>query len=186
MKDNPRYPYKPNIPLTILVNPVLEPLGDETLRQLRGLPQRAQPARRGQPHVEVRVRAWDRHGQPDSTASSDGLTAGTYQHEVDHLHGKLFVDCVSDPTTLSTWTEFERHHQAAFVDRVRALVARVRPKPASTRKTVVPRLGALSTGERSTRRPGFGAGLEGDVVGYILSRAERGGRARSAPRSRLR
>ena len=27
VQDNPRYPYKPNIPLTILVNPVLELLG---------------------------------------------------------------------------------------------------------------------------------------------------------------
>ena len=26
VKDNPRYPYKPNFPLTILVNPELEPL----------------------------------------------------------------------------------------------------------------------------------------------------------------
>ena len=26
VRDNPRYPYKPNIPLTVLVNPVLEPL----------------------------------------------------------------------------------------------------------------------------------------------------------------
>ena len=28
---NPRYPYKPPIPLTVMVNPVIEPVGDETL-----------------------------------------------------------------------------------------------------------------------------------------------------------
>ena len=27
--DNPRYPYKPPIPLTVVVNPVIEPLDDE-------------------------------------------------------------------------------------------------------------------------------------------------------------
>src|SRR5919202_597893 len=27
---NPRYPYKPPIPLTVMVNPVIEPVGDET------------------------------------------------------------------------------------------------------------------------------------------------------------
>ena len=27
--DNPRYPYKPPIPLTVIVNPVIEPLDDE-------------------------------------------------------------------------------------------------------------------------------------------------------------
>ena len=36
--DNPRYPYKPPIPLTVMVNPVLEPLGDETRRDQRGVP----------------------------------------------------------------------------------------------------------------------------------------------------
>jgi len=36
-----------------------------------------------------------------------------------------FVDRVTDPSTFSTWTEFERHHKAAFVERVQELVARV-------------------------------------------------------------
>ncbi|MEQ1703915.1 MAG: peptide deformylase, partial [Ilumatobacteraceae bacterium] len=29
VNDNPRYPYKPRIPLTVVVNPVIEPLDDE-------------------------------------------------------------------------------------------------------------------------------------------------------------
>ncbi|MBT7181395.1 MAG: peptide deformylase, partial [Acidiferrobacteraceae bacterium] len=29
VRDNPRYPYRPNIPLTILVNPVLTPVGED-------------------------------------------------------------------------------------------------------------------------------------------------------------
>ena len=36
----------------------------------------------------------------------------------------LYVDRVTDPRTFTTWTEFERHHQAAFVERAKALVAR--------------------------------------------------------------
>ena len=36
--DNPRYPYKPPIPLTVAINPVIEPLDDETGRDQRGLP----------------------------------------------------------------------------------------------------------------------------------------------------
>jgi hypothetical protein len=40
------------------------------------------------------------------------------------LHGKLFVDSVSDSRTLTSWKEFERNGQAAFVERARALVAR--------------------------------------------------------------
>ena len=53
-----------------------------------------------------------------------GLTAGTFQHELDHLDGKLFVDRVTDPRTLSTWTDFERFHLAGFSERAKALVAK--------------------------------------------------------------
>ncbi len=123
VENNPRYPYKPNIPLTVLVNPVLEPIGDELFGNYEGC--LSVPDLRGEVfrHVEVRVRAWDRSGR-DLDFVVRGLSAGTFQHEVDHLRGKLFVDKVRDPTTLSTWKEFERHRQDAFVERARALVAR--------------------------------------------------------------
>jgi peptide deformylase len=124
VRNNPRYPYKPPIALTILVNPVLTPIGDETfdnyegclsVPNLRGLVKRS---------VHLHVKAWDRHG---NVVDEDvhGLKAGTYQHEVDHLDGRIFVDRVTDPTTLTTWTEFERHHRAAFIEQMSALVARV-------------------------------------------------------------
>jgi peptide deformylase len=121
--DNPRYPYKPNIPLTVLVNPVLEPIGDEVFGNYEGC--LSVPDLRGEVfrHVEVRVRAWNRDGN-DLDFVVRGLSAGTFQHEVDHLLGKLFLDGVRDTTTLTTWKEFERHRQVAFVERVRALVAR--------------------------------------------------------------
>jgi peptide deformylase len=121
--DNPRYPYKPNIPLTVLVNPVLEPIGDEAFGNYEGC--LSVPDLRGEVfrHVEVHVRAWDRAGH-DLDFVVRGLSAGTFQHEVDHLLGKLFVDRVGDTTTLSSWKEFERHRQRAFVERARALVAR--------------------------------------------------------------
>jgi peptide deformylase len=123
VKDNPRYPYKPNIPLTILVNPVLEPIGTERFGNYEGC--LSVPDLRGEVprHVEVRVHAWDRTGR-DLDFVVRGLSAGTFQHEVDHLQGKLFVDSVVDTRTLTSWKEFERNEQTAFVERVRALVAR--------------------------------------------------------------
>ncbi|MBL8605451.1 MAG: peptide deformylase [Myxococcales bacterium] len=123
VNKNPRYPYKPAIPLTILVNPEIEFLTDErfdnyegclSVPNLRGVVARA---------THIRVRALDRFGAP-LDYEVKGLTAGTYQHEVDHLFGKLFLDRVTDSSTLTTWTEFERYHMAAFVERARALVAR--------------------------------------------------------------
>ena len=123
VKKNPRYPYKPDVPLTLLVNPVLQRLTDETFNNYEGC--LSVPNLRGVvPRVtELRVTAWDRHGN-DIDAVIRGLTAGTYQHEVDHLHGKLFTDRVVDPSTLTTWTEFERYHMAGFVEEARAIVER--------------------------------------------------------------
>lgn len=123
VKDNPRYPYKPNIPLTILVNPRLTPLSEERFDNYEGC--LSVPDLRGvvPRYAELRVEALDRHGNPIDTVVR-GITAGTYQHEVDHLDGKLFVDRVTDPTTFTTWKEFSRHHEAAFRERVKAVVER--------------------------------------------------------------
>ncbi len=123
VKDNPRYPYKPNIPLTILVNPTIDALTDETFLNYEGC--LSVPNLRGEvPRVaRVRVRALDRTGR-ELDFEAKGITAGTYQHEVDHLNGKIFVDRVIDTTSLCTWQDFERYRQAAFVERARAVIAK--------------------------------------------------------------
>src|SRR5687767_5403517 len=123
VSSNPRYPYKPNIPLTILVNPVLTPLSDARFDNFEGC--LSVPDMRGvvPRYAELRVQAWDRHGAPIDREVR-GITAGTFQHEVDHLDGKVFLDRVADTTTLCTWKEFARFHEAGFRDRVLELVAR--------------------------------------------------------------
>ncbi|MEN3358355.1 MAG: peptide deformylase [Mycobacteriales bacterium] len=116
---NPRYPYKPPIPLTVLVNPVLEPVGGETVSINEGclsVPLRGDLSR----HAQVRVRYLDRDGR-EHTEVRRGLTAGTFQHEVDHLDGTLIVDRI-DPRTLATWDQFDRHQRAAFVERITRFV----------------------------------------------------------------
>ena len=123
VNHNPRYPYKPPIPLTIVVNPVIEPLDDELVEINEGC--LSVPDLRGtvERHVNIRVRYLDRDGGAHDEIKR-GLTAGTFQHEVDHLDGVLFVDRVRDPRTLSTWEQFERHHRAAFVARITGFVER--------------------------------------------------------------
>jgi len=120
---NPRYPYLPSVPLTVLVNAELTPLTTETFTNYEGC--LSVPDLRGavQRVASVRVRAWDRHGAPIDQEVS-GLTAGTFQHELDHLDGTLFVDRVTDPRTLTTWKEYERHHQREFVAQAEAVVSR--------------------------------------------------------------
>jgi peptide deformylase len=121
---NPRYPYKPPIPLTVIVNPILEPLDEELVEINEGC--LSVPNLRGNVmrHVNIRVRYLDRHDVEHDEVKR-GLTAGTFQHECDHLDGKLFLDRVVDTTSLTTWEQFERHHRDAFVARITEFVERV-------------------------------------------------------------
>jgi peptide deformylase len=122
--QNQRYPYKPPIPLTVLVNPVIEPLDDELVEINEGC--LSVPNLRGNVmrNVNIHVRWLDRDGNGHD-AIKRGLTAGTFQHECDHLDGRLFLDRVADTTTLTTWEQFERHHRDQFVARITEFVRRV-------------------------------------------------------------
>ncbi len=121
--DNPRYPYKPKIPLTVLVNPKLTPIGEERFDNYEGC--LSVPDMRGvvSRHAELRVQAWDREGKEIDKVVK-GITAGTFQHECDHLDGKLFLDRVTDSTTLTTWKGFSRYKEAAFRAHVEQVVAK--------------------------------------------------------------
>jgi peptide deformylase len=123
VNGNPRYPYKPKIPLTILVNPVIEPLSDEkfenyegclSVPNLRGIVKRV---------AKIKLTALDRHGAPIEMECR-GFKAGTMQHEVDHLDGKIFVDRVEDPLSFSTWSEYDRFHREAFLKKAEEVIAR--------------------------------------------------------------
>jgi len=123
-EGNPRYPYKPPIPLTVIVNPELTSLDGTTFVTNEGC--LSMPNVRGalERFENIGVRYLDREGGLHEETRR-GLTAGTFQHEVDHLDGILFVDRMADMRSLSTWEEFERHGKADFVASVEALVARV-------------------------------------------------------------
>jgi peptide deformylase len=121
---NPRYPYKPPIPLTTVVNPVITPLDDELVEINEGC--LSVPNMRGNVmrHVNIRVQYLDRDGAEHDEVKR-GLTAGTFQHELDHLDGVLFLDRVHDSHSLTTWEQFERFHRDDFVRRITAFVERV-------------------------------------------------------------
>jgi len=125
--DNPRYPYKPRIDLTVAINPVIEPMpppeGEPERVDINegclSVPLRGVVSR----HVRVRVRYLDRDGVEHDEVKR-GLTAGTWQHECDHLDGVLIVDR-ADPRTLATWDEYDAHHRDAFVERITEFVQRI-------------------------------------------------------------
>ena len=118
-EGNPRYPYKPPVPLTVIINPTIEPLDEGTVEINEGC--LSVPDLRGslERHLAVRVRYLDRHGE-EQDEDRRGLAAGTFQHEVDHLDGILFVDR-ADPRTFATWEQFDHHQRDEFVRRVTRL-----------------------------------------------------------------
>ncbi len=120
--DNRRYPYKPPIPLTVAVNPVIAFLDNETVVINEGclsVPLRGDLHRQ----VNISVTFWDRNGETQ-TEIKRGLTAGTFQHEIDHLDGRLIVDRI-DPATLATWRQYELFHKEDFERRITGFVERV-------------------------------------------------------------
>jgi peptide deformylase len=94
-----RYPHAPPVPVTILVNPVIEPLGDERREDWEGC--LSVPGLRGLvPRYErIRYTGFDPHGNVIDRVA-DGFHARVVQHECDHLIGRLYPTRMSDLTKL--------------------------------------------------------------------------------------
>ena len=92
---NPRYPAEPPVPRTVLVNPVLQPLGDETEEGWEGC--LSVPGLRGVVPRWRRLRygGFDPEGRPIER-TVDGFHARVVQHECDHLDGVLYPMRVRD------------------------------------------------------------------------------------------
>lgn len=89
LKSNPRYPQAEPVPDTVLINPLVEPIGDEmedgwegclSVPGLRGVVPR---------HKRVRYSGYDEQGKPFWREVS-GFHARVVQHECDHLDGILY------------------------------------------------------------------------------------------------
>lgn len=92
---NPRYPDRPLVPRTVLINPVIMPLGSEEEDDWEGC--LSVPGLRGVVPRWSRIRytGFDEKGRPiDRTV--DGFHARVVQHECDHLIGKLYPMRVRD------------------------------------------------------------------------------------------
>ncbi len=94
---NPRYPGRPSVPPTVLLNPVVTPLGAEEEEDWEGC--LSVPGLRGvvPRFARIRYTGFDQYGDTiDRTV--DGFHARVVQHECDHLIGKLYPMRVRDFT----------------------------------------------------------------------------------------
>jgi peptide deformylase len=105
---NPRYPDAPEIPLLVVVNPVVTPLTDEmedgwegclSVPDMRGVVPR---------YTSVRLECLDRQGNPVDLVAKE-FFARVIQHETDHLNGIVYVDRIRDMRTLSYIAEWQRY-----------------------------------------------------------------------------
>jgi len=95
VKRNPRYPDAEEVPGTVLINPVVTPLGEEMEEAWEGC--LSVPGMRGVvPRFKrLRYRGFDESGDPiDRTV--DGFHARVVQHECDHLDGILYPMRIRD------------------------------------------------------------------------------------------
>lgn len=86
---NPRYPDAEQVPYTVLLNPVVTPLGAEMEEGWEGC--LSVPGMRGAVprHKEVRYQGFDPYGKAIDRSVS-GFHARVVQHECDHLAGILY------------------------------------------------------------------------------------------------
>jgi peptide deformylase len=105
---NPRYPDAPQIPLTVVVNPVVTPLTDELEEGWEGC--LSVPDMRGRVprYTAVRLECHDREGHRVEVVAED-FFARVIQHETDHLNGIVYLDRMRDLSSLAHLAEWQRY-----------------------------------------------------------------------------
>jgi peptide deformylase len=106
------------LPAAVLINPSLEPIGDETDEFFEGCLSVEGFSALVRRHRAVRVRAMDGRGQP-LEMELEGWPARILQHELDHLAGVLYIDRM-DPRTFTTNENLSRYWKARPAEEVRA------------------------------------------------------------------
>lgn len=114
LERNPRYPDAEPVPLTILVNPLIEPLSEETIDGWEGC--LSVPGLRGKARrfKHIRYTGFDAKGNRIERVVED-FHARVVQHECDHLDGILYPQRMHDMTEFGFQDELER---AGLITRV--------------------------------------------------------------------
>ena len=106
--DHPRYPDMPEVPLTVLVNPIVTILDRTPIEDREGC--LSVPELRGRvPRFKrLRVTALGRNAEPVEIDASD-FHARVIQHETDHLKGEIYLDRMPDMRALGFLQEWQRY-----------------------------------------------------------------------------
>lgn len=121
--NNPRYPYKPKMPLTVVINPEITFLSDKTFTSNEGC--LSVPNMRGnvERHLEISVSYYNEKGV-HQTQEVSGYSACTWQHEYDHLDGILFPHRVANKKSFCSWDSFKQYQESEYAKHVKELVSK--------------------------------------------------------------
>ncbi|MDH3326168.1 MAG: peptide deformylase [Gammaproteobacteria bacterium] len=116
---NPRYPDAEPVPTTILINPVVTPLGDEKKDGWEGC--LSVPGYRGlvERYTSVRYTGLNENGIRIDRVVSD-FHAIVVQHEVDHLDGILYPQRIKDMSQFGLIEELEAAGRVPKINKVEA------------------------------------------------------------------
>lgn len=106
-RPNLRYPQAPTMVPTPMVNPEILSHGDQVVKGWEGC--LSVPGIRGlvPRYQTIEVTYQNRQGQPQRQVLTD-FVARIFQHELDHLAGKVFLDRVENTHDLMTEDEFQK------------------------------------------------------------------------------
>ncbi|WP_447984158.1 peptide deformylase [Nitrospira sp. Nam74] len=101
-------PGEGGFPKTVLINPKIVFYGPQQVENWEGcLSVDGLRGKVTRPSM-IRVQAWDRHGAPVDFEAT-GLFAVCIQHELDHLIGKVFLDRMTELSSLTQLEEFDQY-----------------------------------------------------------------------------
>src|ERR1700690_4210230 len=106
--DHPRYPDVGEVPLTVLINPVVTILDRTPVEEWEGCLSVPELRGRVPRFKQLRVTALDRNAEPIEIVASD-FHARVIQHETDHLKGEVYLDRMTDMKSLSHLLEWQRY-----------------------------------------------------------------------------
>lgn len=106
-RPNPRYPHAPEMTPTAMINPIIINYSSEVVKGWEGC--LSVPGIRGLvPRFQtIEIEYTDRYGKLQKQQLTD-FVARIFQHEYDHLQGKVFLDRVESTEDLMTEAEYQQ------------------------------------------------------------------------------
>lgn len=104
-RPTPRYPHAPQMAPTVMINPEFEPLSDHKEKDWEGCLSIPGIRARVPRYREILIRYTDQQGERVQL-SLDGFVARIFQHEYDHLEGRVYLDSVEDNRDIVSESEY--------------------------------------------------------------------------------